>query len=299
MFYLDPAVPDLAESSEARALRRWRLPPRAGECARRRAGRLSGGVASQAARARTPVRVLQERHLAASTERALAFRIFRAEMGRALEQHAVFDALHEHALQPAGRGPGTTGRRRAPSGQPEVAAFAREHRERVDFFAYLQWLADQQLAAVQSARPPPACRSACTRTSPSGESGERHGLGQSRGHPERRQRGRAARLVQSARAELGPGAAFAGRPARGHARCSPRRCATTCAMPAPCASITSWGCSACSGSRRAPRRPSAYVRYPFADLAHHRARVGAPSLPGDRGSRHGAARLPRRCGARA
>jgi (1->4)-alpha-D-glucan 1-alpha-D-glucosylmutase len=33
---------------------------------------------------------------------------------------------------------------------PEVAAFAREHRDRVDFFAYLQWQADEQLGAAQA-----------------------------------------------------------------------------------------------------------------------------------------------------
>ena len=60
VFYLDPeAVPDLAESSEARAhARRWRVSRRAGERPRRGASRLSSGLASEAARARTPVRVI-------------------------------------------------------------------------------------------------------------------------------------------------------------------------------------------------------------------------------------------------
>ena len=58
--YLDPeAVPDFAESSEvARHARRWRLSRRAGERPRRGASRLSSGLASEAARARTPVRVI-------------------------------------------------------------------------------------------------------------------------------------------------------------------------------------------------------------------------------------------------
>ena len=100
VFYLDPAaVPDLAESSEARAMlgdggfRR--------ELENARAAELVDYLAVW----RLKLRVLellfasfQRRHLAASTERALAFRNFRAEMGQALEQHAVFDALHEHAL---------------------------------------------------------------------------------------------------------------------------------------------------------------------------------------------------------
>jgi 4-alpha-glucanotransferase len=152
VFYLDPeAVPDLAESGEARALLGH------GGVRREREKTRAGDLVDYLAVWRLKLRVLehlfasfQKRHLAASTERARAFHAFRAEMGEALEQHAVFDALHEHALRtganwswhdwPASlRRPDT----------PEVAAFAREHRERVDFFAYLQWLADQQLAAVQ------------------------------------------------------------------------------------------------------------------------------------------------------
>jgi 4-alpha-glucanotransferase len=151
-FYLDPeAVPDLAESSEARAL--------LGD----------GGFRRELANARTAELVdyqtvwrlklavlellfasFRRRHLAASTERALAFRAFRMAMGQALEQHAVFEALHEHALATGGawswqNWPAALQRPDA----PEVAAFVRAHRARVDFFTYLQWLADQQLAAVQ------------------------------------------------------------------------------------------------------------------------------------------------------
>ena len=72
-----------------------------------------------------------------------------------------------------------------------------------------------------------------------------------------------------------------------------RRCATTCATPAPCASTTSWAAAPVldPGGRAGRGRLCALpVRRP---RAHHRARVGAPSLRGDRrGSRHGAARLP-------
>ena len=91
VFYLDPAaVPDLAESSEARAMlgdggfRRELEDARAAE------------LVDYLAVWRLKLRVLellfasfQRRHLAASTERALAFRDFRAEMGQALEQHAA------------------------------------------------------------------------------------------------------------------------------------------------------------------------------------------------------------------
>jgi len=153
VLYLDPAaVPDLAESIEAQAL----------------LGDAGFGNELDKARAadlvdypavwRLKLRVLEllfesfrARHLASSSERGRAFRDFRAEMGQALEQHAVFDALHEHALRTTGawswhNWPAPL--RRPDS--PEVAAFAREHRERVDFFAYLQWLADLQLGEAQA-----------------------------------------------------------------------------------------------------------------------------------------------------
>jgi 4-alpha-glucanotransferase len=72
-------------------------------------------------------------------------------MGEALEQHARFDALHEHALLTTGAWSWQEWPEplRHPD-SPEVAAFAREHQERVDFFAYLQWLADQQLRQAQA-----------------------------------------------------------------------------------------------------------------------------------------------------
>lgn len=76
-----------------------------------------------------------------------AFRCFRESQGpERLRRFAVFEALSEHfdgvAWQrwPEGfRDPGSA----------EVAAFARDNRQRVAFFEYLQWQADRQLAAVQ------------------------------------------------------------------------------------------------------------------------------------------------------
>jgi 4-alpha-glucanotransferase len=153
VLYLDPeAAPDLAESSKARAM--------LGDAGFR--SELEKARASElvdyAAVWRLKLRLLEllfesfrARHLAASSERAQAFGAFRAEMGQALEQHAVFDALHEHALRTSG----TWSWHNWPEplrhpDSADVAAFAREHRDRVDFFAYLQWLADEQLGAVQA-----------------------------------------------------------------------------------------------------------------------------------------------------
>ena len=150
--YLNPeAVPDFAESSEARSLL---------EDAGFR-GDLDGARAADlvdyAAAWRLKLRVLEllfqsfrERHLAGASVRADAFRAFRAQMGEALEQHARFDALHEHALRTTGHWSWKEWPEpvRHPD-SPAVEAFAREHRARVDFFAYLQWQADQQLRQAQ------------------------------------------------------------------------------------------------------------------------------------------------------
>jgi 4-alpha-glucanotransferase len=80
------------------------------------------------------------------------FRAFQRTGGRELDDFARFEALHEHYY----------GRERifswtawpAPMRDPrspEVAAFADAHRERVEFFEFLQWEADRQLAAAAAA----------------------------------------------------------------------------------------------------------------------------------------------------
>ena len=78
-----------------------------------------------------------------------AFRDFQRAGGRSLADFAVFEALHEHYCR---EGTGFSWRSwpapmREPS-SPEVAAFAAAHRDRVEFFQYLQWVADHQLATA-------------------------------------------------------------------------------------------------------------------------------------------------------
>jgi 4-alpha-glucanotransferase len=81
-----------------------------------------------------------------STERGRAFRRFQAEMGQPLERFAVYEALQEHFV--AG-GAGLAWRDWPPAYQDPtsdaVAAFARQHAERVGFSQYLQYEADRQL----------------------------------------------------------------------------------------------------------------------------------------------------------
>ena len=80
------------------------------------------------------------------------FHRFRASGGRPLERHCRFEALHEAALA---RDPDAWPFWLWPSGwqdpdSAEVQAFAAANAERVTFFAFLQWLADRQLADAQA-----------------------------------------------------------------------------------------------------------------------------------------------------
>src|ERR1700726_4720449 len=81
-----------------------------------------------------------------------AFRDFQQSAGQSLADFAVFEAVHEHHFRekrifswrswPAPM--------RDPR-SPQVAAFAAAHRDRVEFFQFLQWEADRQLAAASRA----------------------------------------------------------------------------------------------------------------------------------------------------
>ena len=152
VLYIDPeAVPELAESEATQALLAdagFRA-----ELEHLRAAELVDypGVA----RLKLPVlerlyATFREHHLGRRSARGRAFDGFRKELGEELERHCVFDALHEHMLGEGGAWAWQLWPEplRRPD-SPEVAAFAKEHRERVEFFAWLQWLADAQLRDAQ------------------------------------------------------------------------------------------------------------------------------------------------------
>ncbi|MBV8652294.1 MAG: 4-alpha-glucanotransferase, partial [Alphaproteobacteria bacterium] len=94
--------------------------------------------------------IFRRRHLGAElTPRGEEFRVFQRGGGAALRNFAVFEALQEiliaqgvgfdwHNWPIAMRDPAS----------PEVAAFAAEQVERVEYFEYLQWEADRQLGAA-------------------------------------------------------------------------------------------------------------------------------------------------------
>ena len=91
-----------------------------------------------------------DHHLAPATPRGVAFRLYLDERGEALRRHALYEALQEHFQR---ENPGTWGWPvwPEPYRDPDCAAvrdFAQQHTERVTFYAWLQWVADEQLAAA-------------------------------------------------------------------------------------------------------------------------------------------------------
>lgn len=95
-------------------------------------------------------RHFRDHHLVNDTDRARAFRFFREEGGEALECHARFEALQDHFRRedPAVWGwPVWPAQYHQPKSQA-VVEFAAEHAVAVEFFIWLQWLTDEQLAFV-------------------------------------------------------------------------------------------------------------------------------------------------------
>ena len=94
----------------------------------------------------------RDRHLASGTERAREFRHFVASGGEALQMHARFDALDRHFAATPGQGPGWLNwpaEFRSVNGAA-ATAFAAENPAKIEFYAYLQWLAQEQLRAAQA-----------------------------------------------------------------------------------------------------------------------------------------------------
>ncbi len=92
-----------------------------------------------------------QQHRANQPELANAFAAFVAEGGDSLRQLALYDALHQHLLA---QDPHAWGWPNWPAAyqnhqSPEVLAFAKEHAADIEFFSYLQFCAQQQLASAQ------------------------------------------------------------------------------------------------------------------------------------------------------
>jgi (1->4)-alpha-D-glucan 1-alpha-D-glucosylmutase len=91
-----------------------------------------------------------QHHLERGTPRARAFRAHQAEYGPALRRHCLFEALQEHFHREDAQvwgWPAWPEAYRDPAALA-VARFAESHAERIEFYEYLQWQAELQLAAV-------------------------------------------------------------------------------------------------------------------------------------------------------
>ncbi|MFL5267705.1 MAG: 4-alpha-glucanotransferase [Stellaceae bacterium] len=156
--YIDlTAVPGFAEDESVRSLMagewfgatRW---------AARSAKMIDYGAVSACKRAvlETLFRRFQSRELgagaSAKSNLGQSFRNFQRSGGQPLSDFAVFETLHEHYFcqkqQFSWRD--WPSRMRNPR-SAEVAEFADAHRDRVEFFQFLQWEADRQLAAAATA----------------------------------------------------------------------------------------------------------------------------------------------------
>jgi (1->4)-alpha-D-glucan 1-alpha-D-glucosylmutase len=152
MLYLDvEAIEDFGESDEALALAR--SPEFRATLEGLRQAELidyTGVAALKLAALERCYAHFHSHHLAGDTARARAFRDFQTTGGRALQLHALFEALQEQfhrqdpniwgwpAWPPAYRDPASA----------EVAHFAQAHIGRVGFYQYLQWQTELQLERV-------------------------------------------------------------------------------------------------------------------------------------------------------
>lgn len=150
--YIDvAAVPELGDSPEA--LRRLAEPGFQRQLAALRAAELVDYPA--ATRAKLEILDLiwnsfLKRHLDdARSEPGRAFAAFLEREGESLREFTLFEALAEHfAATGVGAYWGAWPKAYRDPRSKEVARFAEERRERVLFYAWLQWQADRQLAAV-------------------------------------------------------------------------------------------------------------------------------------------------------
>jgi 4-alpha-glucanotransferase len=149
-FYIDvTSVPDLADCPELQSTSR----PDLDDVRKTRLVDYHGVAALKLPAFERLYSSFRTKHLMLGTARANDFHAFRQAGGNDLDRFAIFSALDEYFREGT---LGKTGSDRWPApyrspDSPEVAKFARAHFDRVLFFQYLQWLADQQLARVATA----------------------------------------------------------------------------------------------------------------------------------------------------
>jgi 4-alpha-glucanotransferase len=148
-----PAVPEFASCNAAQ--QRMAEPGFAARLAQLRAAPLvdyRGVAAAKFEMLRILHRDFCDTQLAQGGARAERFRAFVAGGGESLREHASFDALDRHLHERFGTGSGWMSwpqEYQDPSGAA-VRRFAAEYPAEVEFFAYLQWLAHEQLTQAQA-----------------------------------------------------------------------------------------------------------------------------------------------------
>ncbi len=152
ILYLDlDAIPELAECDPARQLM---ASTRFQERLRRMRADENVNYIDVSAAKREVLTLLyrhfRDAHLNNNSARARSFRYYREQGGETLENHARFEALQAHfyAQDPDAWGwPAWPEDYRHPAA-PAVAAFVAEQPEAVEFYAWMQWLAEDQLAGI-------------------------------------------------------------------------------------------------------------------------------------------------------
>jgi len=95
----------------------------------------------------------RERHLKEHSERGRQFRAFQSEGLEKLRRHALFEVLQDYFQEQDADvwgWPVWPKAYRDPTSEA-VSAFAQDHLEQIEYYEYLQWLANQQLAAASKA----------------------------------------------------------------------------------------------------------------------------------------------------
>lgn len=152
--YLDiEAVPDFADCAEARAT--VAEPAFQAKLQGLRAAELVDYAGVAEAKGRILPLLFQhfrKTQLAQDTARAKTFRAFQQQAGEDLRRFALYQALQAHLHAHDGElwgWPVWPAAWRDPQ-SATVQAFAAEHAERIEYFEYLQWLAEDQLAQLRA-----------------------------------------------------------------------------------------------------------------------------------------------------
>jgi len=96
-------------------------------------------------------RDFRDKHLSTGSDRARSFRSYVSSYGSILQQHARFDALDRYFRATQGTASGWMNwpEEYRDVGGSAAERFAAEHPAEVEFYAYLQWLAHEQLTQAQ------------------------------------------------------------------------------------------------------------------------------------------------------